>query len=95
MLEGKRSLSVKRAVFLAEWAFLDGKLDYENDYCKEVDRIADYIKKIIAINHFENYKTAKQFSLCNFFFSRVMGIISCLIPTTSTRNTQKAIGIIN
>ena len=73
MLEGKRSLSVKRAVFLAEWAFLDGKLDYENDYCKEVDRIADYIKKIIAINHFENYKTAKQFSLCNYFFQSCNG----------------------
>ena len=73
MLDGKKPLSVKRAVFLAEWAYLDGKLDYENDFCKEIDRIADYIKKIIAINHFEKYKTAKQFSLCNYFFQPCNG----------------------
>lgn len=28
MLDGKAALSIKRAVFLAEWAYLDGNLDY-------------------------------------------------------------------
>ena len=33
MLEGKEPLSIKRSVFLAEWAYLDGNLDYESDFC--------------------------------------------------------------
>ncbi|WP_295962524.1 hypothetical protein [uncultured Alistipes sp.] len=28
MLDGKAALSIKRAVFLPEWAYLDGNLDY-------------------------------------------------------------------
>lgn len=28
MLAGRDSLSIKRAVFLAEWAYYEGKLDY-------------------------------------------------------------------
>ncbi|WP_418407323.1 hypothetical protein [Alistipes sp.] len=28
MLDGKAALSIKRAVFLADWAYLDGNLDY-------------------------------------------------------------------
>lgn len=32
MLDGKIPLSIKRAVFLAEWAYLDGDLDYDA-YC--------------------------------------------------------------
>lgn len=34
MLEGKVPLSVRRSVFMAEWAFLDGNLDYEKDFWK-------------------------------------------------------------
>lgn len=32
MLDGRSPLSIKRAVFLAEWAYLDGALDYD-EYC--------------------------------------------------------------
>ena len=34
MLEDKEPLSIKRSVFLAEWAYLDGHLDYEQDFCE-------------------------------------------------------------
>lgn len=68
MLDGKEELSVKKAVYWTEWAYLDGNLDYEEDFNKEIVRIADYIKQVIQLNHFEKYKTAKQFSLCNYFF---------------------------
>lgn len=68
MLEGKRPLSLKRAVFLSEWAYLDGNLDYQKDFCDEISRIANYITNVIALNHFETYKTAKEFSICNYFF---------------------------
>lgn len=32
MLDGKIPMSIRRAVFMAEWAYLDGNLDYEKDY---------------------------------------------------------------
>lgn len=67
MLDGKQPLSIKRAVFLSEWAYLDGKLDYQKDFCDEISRIANYIRNVIALNHFETYKTAKEFSICNYF----------------------------
>ncbi|GAB0478688.1 hypothetical protein KML24005_23750 [Alistipes onderdonkii subsp. vulgaris] len=36
MLDGKSSLSIKRAVFLAEWAYLDGNLDYDW-FCSKIN----------------------------------------------------------
>ena len=68
MLDNQKPLSVKKAVYWSEWAYLGGNLDYEKDFNKEIVRIANYIKEVIALNHFENYKTAKQFSICNYFF---------------------------
>ena len=68
MLEAKAPLSIRRAVFLAEWAYLDGKLDYEKDFCEPIKKGADYLQRLIAVNHWEKYKTAKQIALCNFFF---------------------------
>lgn len=67
MLDGKQPLSIKRAVFLSERAYLGGALDYQKDFCDEISRIANYIRNVIALNHFESYKTAKEFSICNYF----------------------------
>lgn len=39
MLAGRDSLSIKRAVYFAEWAYYEGKLDYKTDFCDEIDRI--------------------------------------------------------
>ncbi|MBP3243709.1 MAG: hypothetical protein J6M59_08770 [Bacteroidaceae bacterium] len=68
MLEGRTPLSVRRAVFLAEWAYLDGNLDYERDFCEPIRKGADYLRRMIVANQWEKYKTAKQIALCNFFF---------------------------
>ena len=68
MLEGRIPLSIRRAVFLAEWAYLDGYLDYERDFCEPIKKGADYLRRMIAANHWEKYKTSKQIALCNFFF---------------------------
>ena len=73
MLNGDSPLSVKRAVFLAENAYLDGKLDYEKDFCEPLRKGADYLRRMIAVNHWETYKTAKQIALCNFFFTPCSG----------------------
>ena len=68
MLEGRIPLSIRRAVYMAEWAYLDGNLDYEREFCGPIKKDADYLKRMIAVNHWERYKTAKQIALCNFFF---------------------------
>ncbi|MGM9839312.1 MAG: hypothetical protein ACI307_04505 [Sodaliphilus sp.] len=68
MLEGKQQMSIKRAVFLSEWAYLGGKLDYEKDFCQEINRVTKYIHSFISANHLERFKTAKLMALCEFFF---------------------------
>ncbi len=68
MLDGKEKISIKRAVFLSEWAYLDGRLDYEKDFCIPVKNYANYLLRLIEVNKWEKYKTAKQIALCNFFF---------------------------
>jgi len=70
MLDGKQPLSIKRAVFLAEWAYLDGKLDYEK-YCNTIDSAADFIKRFIRANAMEKYKTAKNMALIEYFFTLI------------------------
>jgi hypothetical protein len=66
MLDGKQELSIKRAVFLLEWAYLDGKLDYD-EFCRNVDEVATYLKAFIAINNLDQYKTGKNFALFDYF----------------------------
>lgn len=39
MLEDEKPLSVKRSVFLSEWAYLDGKLDYEQDFVLHCQKV--------------------------------------------------------
>lgn len=58
MLDGRNPLSVRGAVFLAEWAYLDGNLDYERDFCEPIKKGANYLRRMIAVNHWEKYKTA-------------------------------------
>lgn len=50
MLAGRDSLSIKRAVFLAEWAFYEGQLDYKTDFCDKIDKIMKYIFSVCAVN---------------------------------------------
>lgn len=73
MLEGRDPLSIKRAVFLAEWAYLEGKLDYMTDFCNEIDRIAKFIKRFYDVNKFNSYKTGKQMALNEYFFRPYSG----------------------
>ena len=68
MLDGKRPLSIKRAVFLAEWAYLDGNLDYEQDICKPIEKAVSFLERLITVNNSWSYKTAKQIALTDYFF---------------------------
>lgn len=68
MLDGKTPISIRRAVFMAEWAYLDGNLNYEKDFCEPILKDVAYMKRWMAANNLSQYKTAKQITLCNFFF---------------------------
>lgn len=69
MLDGKAPMSIRRAVFMAEWAYLDGHLDYKKDFCEPIIKDVAYMKRWMAANNLsQQYKTAKQITLCNFFF---------------------------
>ena len=43
------NVDLKRAVFLLEWAYLKGKLDY-NWYCYEISRISEILRGFINLN---------------------------------------------
>lgn len=66
MLEDKDSLSFKRAEFLVEWAYFSGEPDY-NKYCSDVDSVARILKNFMRINNLEQYKTAGNFALFEYF----------------------------
>lgn len=68
MLDGKTPVSIRRAVFMAEWAYLDGNIDYNKDFCAPILKDVAYMKRWMAANNLSQYKTAKQITLCNFFF---------------------------
>lgn len=72
MLDGKISLSVKRAVFLAEWAYYDGGLNYE-EYCYGIDTVVAFLDRFIRTNGLGNYKTGKNLALTEYFFRPYSG----------------------
>ena len=72
MLDGKAPLSVKRAVFLAEWAYLDGGLDYKA-YCDGIDTAVAFLQRLIAANGLGRYKTGKNLALTEYFFRPYSG----------------------
>ena len=72
MLDGKIPLSIKRAVFLAEWAYLDGDLDYDA-YCYGIDTAVAFLQRFIASNGLEQYKTGKNLALTEYFFRPYSG----------------------
>lgn len=55
MLDEKTPLSIKRAVFLAEWAYLDGNLEYEKDFCEPILKDVAYMKRWMAANNLSQY----------------------------------------
>lgn len=66
MLEGKDSLSIKRAQFLMEWAYTEGDLDY-NKFCAHIDSVVLDLSAFIRLNGIQSYKTAGNFALFEYF----------------------------
>lgn len=68
MLDGKSSLSIKRAVFLAEWAYLDGNLDYDW-FCSKIDSAVIFLHGFMKSNGLDKYKTGKNMAIIEYFFN--------------------------
>ncbi len=66
MLDGKQELSVKRTVFLLEWAYLGGKLDYD-EYCKGIDSTVCHLNLFIKANNLGQFKTGGNYALFEYF----------------------------
>lgn len=66
MLEGQTALDFKRAVFLVEWAYLEGKLDYST-FCRDIDRIAADLQAFVQRKGLGHYKTSGNYALFEFF----------------------------
>ncbi len=73
MLAGRDTLSIKRAVFLAEWAFYEGNLDYKTDFCNEIDRITTFIQSLYEVNKLQTYKTGMQMAISSYMVSPYSG----------------------
>ena len=57
MVKGTEPCSLKRAEFLVEWAYFDGKPDYDA-FCHDIDSVAQTLRRFININHIGQYRTA-------------------------------------
>ncbi len=66
MLDGKAPLSIKRAVFLAEWAYLDGELDY-TAYSAQIDSTAAALKRFMQANNLHQFRTGANYALFEYF----------------------------
>jgi hypothetical protein len=66
MLDNKIPMDYKRAVFLLEWAYSKGTLDY-NTFCVEIAEIAFKLKQFVKEKGIEQYKTSGNFALFEFF----------------------------
>lgn len=73
MLSGRGTLSIKRAVYLAEWAYYEGELDYKTDFCDEIDRIKEFILSVYAVNKLEAYNTGMQMAITSYMVSPYSG----------------------
>ncbi|MBP6456001.1 MAG: hypothetical protein KA275_04655 [Chitinophagaceae bacterium] len=65
MLNGKKNINFKRAVFLTENAFHNGKLDY-TVFCNEISTTGQQLKTLIKQKGFEKFKTAGNWAVFTF-----------------------------
>jgi hypothetical protein len=66
MLEDKIPMDFKRAVFLVEWAYTSGRLDY-TVFCKQISKTANDLREFIVEKGVGQYKTAGNYALFEYF----------------------------
>jgi len=70
MLESKRTLNFKRAVFLTENAYYSGKLDW-NSFCSEIEKIKLALNRMIAAKNLQRYKTAGNWAVFSYMMDSI------------------------
>lgn len=66
MIKDEKPYSLKRAEFIVEWAYSGGKLDYSK-FCHDIDSVAHILRRFIEENNIQQYKTAPNFALFEYF----------------------------
>jgi hypothetical protein len=70
MLKGEKPLSFKRAVYLVENAYYEGKVSWE-EYNKEILRIKSIINKMIDERGLRQYKTAGNWAIFTYMMDSI------------------------
>lgn len=65
MLNGKKPIDFKRAVFITENAYHNGKLDYYK-FCNEITSIGKNLKELIQQRGLQQYKTSGNWAVFTF-----------------------------
>lgn len=65
MLNGKKPLSFKRAVFLTENAYYGGKLNWI-EFCNDIEQIKIKINQMIVTKNLKRYKTAGNWAIFTY-----------------------------
>lgn len=65
MLNGTKPLSFKRAVFLTENAYYDGKLNW-TEFCNEIDQARTKINQMIVAKNLQRFKTAGNWAIFTY-----------------------------
>ncbi len=66
MLKDEQTLDFKKAVFLTEWAYKEGQIDYA-DFSKDITDITKKLQQFIREKGVGHYKTSGNFALYEFF----------------------------
>jgi len=77
MLQGKRPIDFKRAVFITENAYYKGQLNYQT-YCNDISAICIKLQNLIKQRGFEKYKTGGNWA--TFFYMKDSSAINGFKP---------------
>lgn len=70
MLEGKKPIDFKRAVFLTENAYYDGQLNW-TFYCKQIDSITIKVNQMIVAKGLQKFKTAGNWAVFTYMTEKI------------------------
>lgn len=70
MLNDKKPMDFKRAVFLTENAYYNGQLNY-TEFCNEIDRIKIILTKMIEAKGLQKFKTAGNWAIFSYMTEKI------------------------
>jgi len=70
MLEDRKPIDFKRAVFLTENTYYNGQLDY-TEFCNQLDQITAKLTQMITNKGLQGYKTAGNWAIFSFMTEKI------------------------